>query len=167
MVAHPSRLLAALILAVSASAYVTDGPARAQSPPSSDPGTQQETPRASFSGVELFRTYCAACHGKAATGDGPLAEHMKKRPPDLTQFSIRNGGTFRAALVHKIIDGRQPQPGHGGPDMPVWGDVFKHSRDGSSEESVQARIDALVDYIESVQKTAPAAQSTTAPEPPR
>jgi mono/diheme cytochrome c family protein len=166
MASHPLRLLLpVLILVVSASAPVT--PARAQSPPSNDPGTQPEAQRASYSGIELFRTYCAACHGKAATGDGPLAEHMKKRPPDLTQFSIRNGGTYPAALVHRIIDGRTPQAGHGGPDMPVWGDVFKHSRDGSSEESVQARIDALVQYLESVQKTAPAAESTAAPASPK
>ena len=50
---------------------------------------------------------------------------MKTRPPDLTLFAARNGGTFPAALVGKIIDGRQPLPGHGGPDMPVWGDAFR------------------------------------------
>ena len=50
---------------------------------------------------------------------------MKTRPPDLTLFAARNGGTFPAALVGKIIDGRPPLPGHGGPDMPVWGDAFR------------------------------------------
>jgi mono/diheme cytochrome c family protein len=106
----------------------------------------------SYSGSDLFKTYCAACHGTSAHGDGPLAANMKKPPPDLTQFAARNGGTFPAALVAQIIDGRQPVKGHGGPDMPVWGDAFKASRLGSSEESVQARIKALVEYLERIQE---------------
>jgi len=106
----------------------------------------------SYSGSDLFRTYCAACHGKTARGDGPLAANMKKPPPDLTQFAARNGGVFPAALVAKIIDGRQPITGHGGPDMPVWGDAFKASRRDSSEESVQARIQAIVEFLEHIQE---------------
>ena len=105
-----------------------------------------------YSGSELFKTYCAACHGTSAHGDGPLAANMKKPPPDLTQFAARNGGVFSAALVTQIIDGRQPVKSHGGPDMPVWGDAFKASRLGSSEESVQARIKALVEYLEHIQE---------------
>jgi mono/diheme cytochrome c family protein len=116
-----------------------------QEPPS--PPTDQ-----SYSGSELFKNYCAACHGTSAHGDGPLAANMKKPPPDLTQIAARNGGTFPAALVAQIIDGRQPVKGHGGPDMPVWGDAFKASRLGSSEASVQARIKALVEYLERIQE---------------
>ena len=77
---------------------------------------------------------------------------MKKPPPDLTQFAASNGGVFPSALVAHIIDGRQPVKGHGGPDMPVWGDAFKASRVGSSEEAVQARIKALVEYLERIQE---------------
>jgi len=33
-----------------------------------------------------------------------------------------------------IIDGRHPVPGHGGPDMPVWGDAFKRAGIGSVNE---------------------------------
>jgi mono/diheme cytochrome c family protein len=106
----------------------------------------------SYAGSELFKNYCAACHGTSAHGDGPLAANMKKPPPDLTQFAARNGGVFPAALVAQIIDGRQLVKGHGGPDMPVWGDAFKASRLGSSEESVQARIKALVEYLEHIQE---------------
>ncbi len=105
-----------------------------------------------YLGSHLYRTYCAVCHGKAARGDGPLADQMKTRPPALTHFAQRNGGTYPSALVARIIDGRQPLPGHGGPDMPVWGDVFKASRTGSSEAAVKARIDALVNYLESLQE---------------
>jgi len=106
----------------------------------------------SYSGSDLFKTYCAACHGTSAHGDGPLAANMKKPPPDLTQFAARNGGVFPSALVARIIDGRQPVKGHGGPDMPVWGDAFKASRVDSSEEAVQARIKALVEHLERIQE---------------
>ena len=117
-------------------------------------GQQLPSPPAqpSYSGSELFKTYCVACHGTSAHGDGPLAANMKKPPPDLTQFAARNGGMFPSALVARIIDGRQPVTGHGGPDMPVWGDAFKASRVGSSEEAVQARITALVEHLERIQE---------------
>jgi mono/diheme cytochrome c family protein len=106
----------------------------------------------SYSGSDLFKTYCAACHGTSAHGDGPLAANMKKPPPDLTLFAARNGGVFPSALIARIIDGRQPVTGHGGPDMPVWGDAFKASRVDSSEEAVQARIKALVEHLERIQE---------------
>ena len=77
---------------------------------------------------------------------------MKKRPPDLTLFAMKNGGTYPAALVARIIDGRNPMPGHGGPDMPIWGDAFKASTGGLSEEAVKARIDAIVRYLETLQQ---------------
>jgi len=52
----------------------------------------------------------------------------------------------------KVIDGRRPVSGHGGPDMPVWGDVFAQSRDSRSAEDVKARIDAIVKYLETIQE---------------
>ena len=105
-----------------------------------------------FVGSDLFRNYCAVCHGTSARGDGPLADKMKRRPPDLTQFSIQNGGTFPASMVSSIIDGRRPVAGHGGPDMPVWGDAFKSSQAGGNEAAVKARIDELVRYLETLQQ---------------
>jgi mono/diheme cytochrome c family protein len=105
-----------------------------------------------YSGSALFRTYCAVCHGLGARGDGPLADRLKTRPPDLTQFAKQNGGKFPSELVYKIIDGRQPLSGHGGKDMPIWGEAFKATHDGSTEESVKARITALVEFLESIQE---------------
>lgn len=102
-------------------------------------------------GGSLFTTYCASCHGKEAKGDGPLADNLRVRPPDLTLLAKTNEGTFDAVLVHRIIDGREPVKGHGGTDMPVWGDAFKHSAAGDSEKAVKARIDAIVAHLKSVQ----------------
>ena len=103
------------------------------------------------SGVGLFKTYCASCHGKGAKGDGPLADSLRKRPPDLTLLARRNGGTFDADKVHRIIDGRKPEKGHGGSDMPVWGDAFTRAGEGKDEKAVKARIGAIVEFLGSVQ----------------
>jgi mono/diheme cytochrome c family protein len=142
-----SRVICSMTVAVICGAALALGTVVASGQELPSPPAQQ-----SYSGSNLFKTYCAACHGTSARGDGPLAANMKKPPPDLTQFAARNGGTFPSALVAQIIDGRQPVTGHGGPDMPVWGDAFKASRLGSSEESVQARIKALVEYLERLQE---------------
>jgi mono/diheme cytochrome c family protein len=103
------------------------------------------------SGQAIFKTYCASCHGPEAKGDGPIAKHLRMAPPDLTRLAQSNHGKFEADKVHRIIDGRDPVKGHGGPDMPVWGDAFRQSHEGYSEEKVRARIAALVDYLESMQ----------------
>jgi mono/diheme cytochrome c family protein len=102
-------------------------------------------------GGELYRTYCASCHGVAARGDGPLASAMNRKPANLTEIAKRNGGKFPSELVFKTIDGRQPIRGHGGPDMPVWGDVFTRSREAGDAERVKAVIQSLVEYLDSIQ----------------
>jgi mono/diheme cytochrome c family protein len=101
-------------------------------------------------GARLFRTYCASCHGADARGAGPLADNLRRTPPDLTQFTARNGGVFPRDRVFRIIDGRDV-PSHGDREMTVWGDAFKRTRGGSSDESVKARIDAIVTYLASIQ----------------
>jgi mono/diheme cytochrome c family protein len=102
-------------------------------------------------GGEVFRTYCATCHGTSARGDGPLAASMKRKPANLTEIAKRNGGEFPTELVFKTIDGRQPVRGHGGPDMPVWGDAFSRSREAGDQERVKAVIQSLVEYLGSIQ----------------
>lgn len=102
-------------------------------------------------GAEVFRTYCASCHGLAAGGDGPLASVMNRKPANLTEIAKRNGGNFPAELVFRTIDGRQPVRGHGGPDMPVWGDAFLRSREAGDADRVKAVIQSLVDFLDSIQ----------------
>jgi mono/diheme cytochrome c family protein len=111
----------------------------------------QDKPLAVVSGSAVFRTYCAACHGVDAKGDGPLADGLRVRPPDLTLLAKRNSGTYPDDTVYRIIDGRKPVKGHGGADMPVWGDAFRSSHDSYSEEKVREKIGALVEYLKSIQ----------------
>jgi len=114
-----------------------------------DQGTSQGSERR-FVGSTLFTTYCATCHGVRATGDGPLAANLRKPPANLTLLARRNAGIFSAEMVGRIIDGRKPLSGHGGGDMPVWGDAFGRSADGP--DTAPDKIAALVDYLESIQQ---------------
>ena len=122
-------------------------PAAAQDPPAAGPAQTRQI----IAGGELFRTYCVACHGPAARGDGPLAANMVRKPPDLSKLAEKNGGQFPSEIVYRAIDGKQPVRGHGGPDMPVWGDAFMRSRDGGSKETVRETILAIVDYLATLQ----------------
>lgn len=88
--------------------------------------TQEKQLLDSFKGPELFKAYCATCHGKDAKGGGPMASSLRIAPSDLTRIAVRNGGTFPFLQVQKIISGEQPLPAtHGTREMPVWGPIFR------------------------------------------
>lgn len=114
-----------------------------------------EGPSPALRGSATFRTYCASCHGKTAHGDGPVAEHLRFAPADLTQIARRNGDKFPAEKVARIIDGRDRLGGHGGTDMPVWGDVFLESREGYDRAKVREKVEELVQYLASLQEPRP------------
>jgi mono/diheme cytochrome c family protein len=103
------------------------------------------------SGAYAYRTHCATCHGADGKGEGPLAESLRFRPPDLTLIAKHNGGTYPAETVQRIVDGRKPLPGHGGRDMPVWGDAFKNADTGFDDASVQERIRAVIEHVRTLQ----------------
>jgi len=103
-------------------------------------------------GSQLFRSYCASCHGAGGKGDGPLAANLRVAPSDLTRLAKRNHGKFETDKVRRAIDGRGPKEIHGGSDMPVWGDAFKNAGEGYSEAKVKERIDALVEHISTLQE---------------
>ena len=107
---------------------------------------------ATAQGRTLYKTHCAVCHGTTGRGDGPLAFRLNVPPPDVTLFAAHNGDVFPSATVRRIIDGRQRVVGHGGPDMPIWGDAFTRSSTGKPGDSPDERIDALVRYLESIQQ---------------
>jgi mono/diheme cytochrome c family protein len=112
-------------------------------------GAGQTKPATAESGSDLFYNNCAACHGTDGKGNGPMGQVLTIRPADLTIIAKNTGGKFPAAKIYELIDGRNPAVrGHGGPDMPVWGDVFAAR---GSTASVKNRINALVKYIESLQ----------------
>jgi mono/diheme cytochrome c family protein len=103
-------------------------------------------------GANTFRTHCAPCHGRSATGDGPMADSLRFAPADLTRLAVHNHGQFPFDAVFKIVEGRERVKGHGTPDMPVWGDVFLDAREGYSQEKVRERITQVVRYLETIQR---------------
>jgi mono/diheme cytochrome c family protein len=102
------------------------------------------------SGKEMFKSYCASCHGPSAKGDGPAAAALKSPPSDLTLLTKSNSGKFPSERVMSILRGQATVTAHGNRDMPVWGPVFWHISQGHESE-VQQRIVNLTHYIESLQ----------------
>lgn len=147
---HRPALATVITAAFLAAALLLPGaaiPATAQQA-AAQPATEM---RQRVTGGEVYRTYCATCHGPTGRGDGPLASSMKRPPTDLTEIAKRNGAEYPSELVFRTIDGRTPVRGHGGPDMPVWGDAFARSRDGGDAAAVKERIDSLVEFIRTLQ----------------
>ena len=102
------------------------------------------------SGSEMYKSYCAACHGKSGKGDGPAAAALKSAPPDLTTLAKRNSGKYPADRVASILRGKETLVAHGDQEMPVWGSVF-HTMSGGHEDIVDLRVSNLDKYLESLQ----------------
>jgi mono/diheme cytochrome c family protein len=120
--------------------------------PPSGVGLQEGSPTYGVSGSYTYRMYCASCHGEKGKGDGPLAENLRFHPPDLTEMAKRNGGDYPTSTIRRIVDGRDPVAGRGGPDMPVWGDAFKNVETGFDDEQVQLKIASVVDHLKTLQQ---------------
>lgn len=108
------------------------------------------TNTSSSSGKEMFKNYCAVCHGNDGKGDGPAASAMKTPPPDLTGLAKKNGGKYPSAHVAAVIHGQATLASHGSQDMPVWGPLFSSISQGHDAQ-VQQRVANLTSYIETLQ----------------
>ena len=76
------------------------------------------------SGAEMYKAYCASCHGLDAKGNGPAASALKAKMPDMTLLAKSHGGKFPAEHVSHVIIGEATVTAHGSKDMPVWGRAF-------------------------------------------
>ena len=105
-------------------------------------------------GKRLFHAHCASCHGEDARGKGWLAQYLTRRPANLTLLAKRHGGRFPADEVRATIDGRLDVVLHGPRDMPVWGERYESTLGQGSDAATatERRIEALVDYLGSIQK---------------
>jgi mono/diheme cytochrome c family protein len=103
------------------------------------------------SGSEMFKTYCAVCHGTDAKGNGPAASALKVPPSDLTLLAQKNNGKYPDMKVSAILRGDEVLAAHGSKDMPVWGKLF-WSLSGGHEAEVQQRVANLNTYVASVQQ---------------
>jgi mono/diheme cytochrome c family protein len=104
----------------------------------------------SMTGKDTFDAYCAPCHGRNGSGDGPVAQVLRMPPANLQQLTAKRGAFPRQEIVAFVTGSGRPVGAHGTEDMPVWGPIFR-SLD-PSDARVKVRIQNVVDYLESLQK---------------
>ena len=142
LIASVNLLLSLLLIGLAS------GTARAQPAPASVKMVPVR-PTQSLLGKDVYREYCAVCHGIAGKGDGPAAGAFKVQPSDLTQIARKNGGKYPELRVQHIIKGDADQPiAHGTREMPVWGYLFQHM---TANQDPALRVYNLVKYIEGMQ----------------
>ncbi|WP_294624344.1 c-type cytochrome [uncultured Roseovarius sp.] len=104
-------------------------------------------------GEEIYSSYCVACHGKSAQGDGPLASDLPVAPADLTVLAARNDGVFPYSDVMAQIYG-YPGQFH---VMPEFGPLLEgphvmwRDETGAVVETPRALLD-LARYLETLQR---------------
>ncbi|MFZ0802524.1 MAG: c-type cytochrome [Terriglobales bacterium] len=105
------------------------------------------------SGQQMYREYCAACHGENAKGGGPAAAACVVKPPDLTILAKRSDGKFPYDYFYSVMQfGRTtPTPAHGSADMPIWMPMFLSLGNADQEAMAQQRMHNLARYIASLQ----------------
>lgn len=114
--------------------------------------SRPQLPLRPLDGAGIFQTYCAACHGVDARGDGPVAPALKQKVPDLTLLSRASGGTFPALHVKTtiLLGSDDLIPAHGSRKMPIWGPLF-HEIDFDRDWG-RVRVENLTQYLESIQR---------------
>ena len=110
-------------------------------------------------GKSSFGARCALCHGEDAKGGGEIADLFQVPPPDLTTMAQRADGRFPFPEVYNIIVNGMEEAGHGGAEMPIWGDYFltdtledRGLSVGDAMEIAAGRILSMVYYLESIQE---------------
>lgn len=141
---HRYRLAVSILIVMVGFGFLASGQEQPKANKEGPPMT------ASAAGQEVFRAYCASCHGLDGKGKGPTAPALKKQPPDLTLLSKKNGGKFPRDTVSSVIEGNDFITDHGSRDMPIWGDAFRVvNRD---ESMVRIKVRNLTTFIESIQQ---------------
>jgi mono/diheme cytochrome c family protein len=130
---------------------------QAQTPPVTE---HQLTPLInSVKGPDLFRAYCASCHGIDGKGRGPAAAALNARVPDLTLLAMNHTGEFPTQRVREMILGDVNVAAHGSRAMPVWGPIF-HQIEADVDRG-NVRLDNLVKYLQSIQSIPPLTRAKT------
>jgi mono/diheme cytochrome c family protein len=112
-------------------------------------------PTAHYSGQRLYETYCSGCHGLDGEGNGPVEPFTAAHAPRLTRIAARNGGSFPAEKVFRMIDGQFETPPPNTRHMPIWGyELFTgEGDDEAAHQKVTDMEHRIVKYLESIQVT--------------
>ncbi len=101
-------------------------------------------------GKQMYKNYCAPCHGIDGKGNGPVAGALKASPTDLTLLSRNNNGKFPDTHIVSVMEFGSNLPAHGSAEMPVWGPIFGKMNQMNAMDK-QLRISNLSRYIKSLQ----------------
>ncbi len=101
-------------------------------------------------GKQMYKNYCAPCHGMDGKGNGPVASALKTPPTDLTLLSRNNHGKFPDTHIVSVMEFGSNLPAHGSAEMPVWGPILGKMNQMNAMDK-QLRISNLSRYIESLQ----------------
>jgi Cytochrome C oxidase, cbb3-type, subunit III len=104
----------------------------------------------SLNGRDLFRAYCAPCHGVDGKGQGPVAPALKQPLPDLTTIAKNNAGIYPAERVRNLIAGDEVLMGHGSREMPIWGPIF-HQIENDRDYGI-LRLQNVTEHLRSIQQ---------------
>jgi mono/diheme cytochrome c family protein len=156
-VKNPKKLLFALAFGVCL--LVRVGPI-AEAQEETQKPSHSESLIYSLKGPDLFRAYCASCHGLSGKGDGPAAPALKAKVPDLTLLAMRHGGYFPSAFVKDLIAGDSFVASHGSREMPIWGPIFHRVEEDVDFGNV--RLENLVKYLQSIQSAAASSHASGA-----
>lgn len=142
--------------AFTAGAFTTSALAQTQAP--GQPRSPAQSVRPIDLGKAEFESRCASCHGMNGKGNGPVAELLRKSPPDLTQLAKRNSGVLPMARLYDSITG-DGIAAHGTRDMPVWGSVYRETAANyymdvpyDPEAYTRARVLLLLEYVGRLQQ---------------
>ncbi len=138
------------ILALVAASAALAGGMASDDKPKTQAEKQLERLIPSLKGPDLFRAYCASCHGQDAKGNGPVAPALNSKVPDLTTITQRNGGVFPEARVRKVIAGEEVLIAHGSREMPIWGPIFHQIEQDRDYGNI--RMQNLIQYLRSIQQ---------------
>jgi mono/diheme cytochrome c family protein len=112
---------------------------------------EQLPPTYMMSGRDMYKQYCAACHGTEAKGDGPAAYALKIPPANLSTLAKRHMGKFPTDYVTAVLQFGPGVTAHGSTDMPTWGPLFQ-ILDKQNDRAVRQRIKNLCDYLVTLQE---------------
>jgi hypothetical protein len=104
------------------------------------------------SGKQMFKDYCATCHGMDGKGDGPAAELLEVKTSDLTTIAKRHHSKSTALFVSEFLRNKTCQT-NGKINLPVWGRYFRENDPDKINHTITSmRIYNLSEYVASIQQ---------------
>ena len=101
-------------------------------------------------GKQMFKSYCAPCHGVDGRGAGPAAAALKTPPADLTALARMNHGKYPDRHVLAVLRFGSDIPAHGSVEMPVWGPILGRMGTLNAQDR-DIRMSNLNRYVEEIQ----------------